>query len=61
MLLDLVKRGGKQEYTCDGCGKPIAKGEQYYRQQVKGGSKRYHLDCVPEKGKISTKNQPKAE
>lgn len=43
-----VKRGGRSEYICAGCGKLIAKGEAHMRQNSKGGFKRYHKACWDE-------------
>ena len=43
-----VKKGGRQEYTCAGCGKPIAKGEAHFRTGAKD-FKRYHKACLPAK------------
>ena len=41
-----VKKGGRNEYTCTGCGKPIAKGERHFRTGLVP-YKRYHEKCVP--------------
>ena len=45
----LVKRGGREEYLCSTCEKPIPIKEPHYR----GGGKpfkRYHEGCLPAKG-----------
>ena len=42
----LVKRGGRQDYICEGCGKLIPKKTSHVRN---GSSpfKRYHPECLP--------------
>ena len=43
-----VKKGGRKEYPCAGCGKPILAHIPHFRT---GGKifKRYHPQCLPEK------------
>jgi len=52
-----VKKGGRQEYICAGCGLPIAKGEPHKRTGA-GTFKRYHPDCLPDP---KAKTESKAE
>ena len=48
-----VKKGGRKEYTCAGCGKPIAKGEKHFRTGT-GTYKRYHAGCLPKDKPVTT-------
>ena len=41
-----VKKGGREDYTCAGCGKVIPKGTPHVRVAGKP-FKRYHEGCVP--------------
>lgn len=59
MILDLVKRGGRTEFTCAKCNKNIEKGSQHYRESIGGKqARRYHLKCKPAEATVSKKNQP---
>ena len=47
MAVDLVRKGGRQDFACAGCGKFIARKESHYKEPAKEG-KRYHKGCLPE-------------
>ena len=41
-----VKRGGRQDYLCDGCKELIAKGTPHARKGNSPNFKRYHEGCA---------------
>jgi len=45
------KRGSRQDFICDACGKVIVEGTPYYRED-KRPFNRYHLECDPAKKPI---------
>ena len=53
-----VKKGGRQEYTCEKCGSTINVKEPHFRTGGKGGFKRYHKACLPVKGQVSKDTDP---
>jgi len=55
MVVDLVKKGGRQDFVCSKCGEVINKREPHYRQSGGKDSKRYHKTCLPDDVKKSPK------
>ena len=44
-----VKRGGREDYLCTGCGEIIEKGKPHVRKGNSPNFKRYHEGCVDKK------------
>jgi len=49
----LVKRGGRVDYVCDGCGEIIDKGTEHMRAGNSPNFKRYHTKCAAKAEKAS--------
>lgn len=57
MVVDLVRTGGRQDFTCSKCEEVINKGEPHYRESGGKNSKRYHKACLPDDAKKSPKHE----
>lgn len=63
-MFDWVNKGGRKEFTCSKCGKPISKGEPHFTKRGGKDSSRFHEKCLGEGatigiGKDETKVTPK--
>ena len=65
-MFDWVSKGGRKDFTCSLCGKPVPKGEPHFTKRGGKDLSRFHEKCLPENatigiGKDETGSAPTTE